>query len=171
MFKPSASTNKVWNLVKTIAQTMVFWLIFLFLLPMGLVALQEWLGIVSFTPLKVLGWSLFVLFSLLGLFSGYTMSYFGTGTPLPLDCPNELVIRGPYKYVRNPMAVAGIGQGICVGLIMGSLVVVAYAVSGAFLWHLFVRPLEESDLQERFGQAYVDYKSRISCWVPGLHWL
>jgi len=92
----------------------------------------------------------------------------GKGTPLPLDCPNQLVIKGPYKFVRNPMAVAGIGQGVSVGVIFGSYLVIIYALSGAFLWHLLVRPIEEKDLEERFGKAYLDYKLNTRCWIPRL---
>jgi protein-S-isoprenylcysteine O-methyltransferase Ste14 len=35
-----------------------------------------------------------------------------------------LVIAGPYRYVRNPMAVAGILQGIAVGWYLGSVSVI-----------------------------------------------
>jgi len=98
------------------------------------------------------------------------MSWLGKGTPLPLDCPNELVIKGPYKVVRNPMAVAGISQGICVGIILGSFLVIIYAILGGLLWHLFVKPVEEKDLEERFGKSYLDYKKKVKCWIPRILW-
>lgn len=130
--------------------------------------LEGRLQLPHFESLDVLGWVLFSLFSMLGLYSGYTMSWFGRGTPLPIDCPNLLVINGPYKYVRNPMAVAGIGQGISVGLIYGSYFVVAYSLIGAILWHVIVRPDEEQDLESRFGQQFLNYKCKVSCWIPDL---
>lgn len=113
-----------------------------------------------------MGWALFILFCLLGLWSGYTMSWYGKGTPLPLDCPQKLVIAGPYKFVRNPMALAGIGQGVSVGIILGSPFVIIYAISGAFLWHYLVKPSEEADLLGRFGEKYVEYCKHVKCWVP-----
>ena len=54
----------------------------------------------------------------------------GEGTPLPLDQTNRLVVSGPYYYVRNPMAIAGIGQGLSVALIFQSLPVGIYSLLG-----------------------------------------
>lgn len=64
------------------------------------------------------------------------------------------------------MAVAGIGQGISVGIITGSWLVIIYAISGAFLWHYFVRPDEEDDLETRFGYHFKEYKERVGLWWP-----
>ncbi len=166
LFRPSKSENRTWNLTKTLIQTSFFWILFLYLIPTGIFLVEQQYNWISFSPNQEMGWLLFALFGLIGLASGATMSYKGQGTPLPLDCPNQLVIQGPYKYVRNPMAVAGIGQGICVGIIFGSYLIIAYSIIGAFLWHFLVRPIEENDLQDRFGQAYTNYKSRTKCWVP-----
>ncbi len=166
IFKPSKSNNPSWNLTKTFLQTTVFWFIFLYLLPAVILKIETTFQIKGFEPLQEIGWILFCFFSLIGIYSGYTMSWFGNGTPLPLDCPSELVIEGPYRFVRNPMAVAGIGQGVCVGIIVGSYLVVLYALSGAVLWHILVRPVEEEDLEVRFGKSYTDYKRAVKCWIP-----
>ncbi|MEO0472921.1 MAG: isoprenylcysteine carboxylmethyltransferase family protein [Bacteroidota bacterium] len=170
LFKPATSTSGIWNLSKTLLQTAVFWLTFLYLLPMGIVRLQSMLDWGGFAPQPEVGWTCFVMFSMLGLYSGYTMSKQGKGTPLPTDCPNELVIAGPYRFVRNPMAVAGIGQGISVGIILGSFLVILYAGIGGVLWHVLVRPVEEKDLAARFGEAYEAYRRKTRCWLPKL-WL
>lgn len=167
LYKPSISKNRYWNLIKTILQTSAFWFVFLWLIPNIIVHFEKSIFNTEFESFSFLGWSLFIIFSLLGLWSGYTMSWFGNGTPLPLDCPQKLVVAGPYKFVRNPMAVAGIGQGVSVGIILGSPLIIIYALVGAFLWHYFVRPSEETDLLERFGNDYIFYKSKVKCWVPG----
>jgi protein-S-isoprenylcysteine O-methyltransferase Ste14 len=166
LFKPAKSRNGIWNVVKTFLQTMVFWFVFLYLLPSLILKIASIYNLPDFVPQVHFGWILFLCFSLLGLYSGYTMSWNGKGTPLPLDCPNELVIKGPYKIVRNPMAVAGIGQGICVGIITGSYWIILYALIGGVLWHYFVRPVEEKDLEERFGLSYLEYKKVTKCWIP-----
>ena len=92
MFKPSKSNNGIWNLTKTFLQTTIFWLIFLYIIPMGIVKIETMIEIAGFRPQKEIGWILFFLFSSIGIYSGYTMSWLGKGTPLPLDCPNKLVI-------------------------------------------------------------------------------
>jgi len=68
--------------------------------------------------------------------------------------------------VRNPMAVAGIGQGVAVGFVLGSYLVIIYAITGAFIWHFGVRPSEERNLAKRFGTTYQNYKQRVYCWWP-----
>ncbi len=165
-FKTAAPASNARNLLKTLGQTAIFWLVFLYLLPRGILALSTHFELPNFLAMPFLGWSAFIVFSTLGLYSGYTMSWLGKGTPLPLDCPNQLVIQGPYRWVRNPMAVAGIGQGICVGIILGSYFVILYALAGGVLWHYLVRPVEEQDLAKRFGAAYLSYQQNTKCWLP-----
>ncbi|MBT7253427.1 MAG: isoprenylcysteine carboxylmethyltransferase family protein, partial [Planctomycetaceae bacterium] len=67
--------------------------------------------------------------------------------------------------VRNPMALAGILQGLCTGWFLGSYAVLAYALLGAVAWHVLVRPTEERELTERFGDKYTQYKSKVPLWI------
>jgi protein-S-isoprenylcysteine O-methyltransferase Ste14 len=94
------------------------------------------------------------------------MSTLGEGTPLPSAMPNRLVIAGPYRWMRNPMAAAGIVQGAAVGIILHSWLVIAYAVAGSLVWNYIVRPLEEADLQERYGAEFERYREAVRCWIP-----
>jgi len=53
----------------------------------------------------------------LALWCILTFALFGKGTPAPFDPPRRLVVRGPYRYVRNPMylgaATALAGAALC----------------------------------------------------------
>ena len=167
MFR-SSSSSMMWNFVKTAIQTTCIWIITLVLIP-GIIldafgtafwpnsGLQLWLGI-----------GLFICCSLLGFTSAFFMVRDGGGTPLPLDQTNHLVVSGPYRFVRNPMAVAGIGQGLAIAIIFQSLPIAVYSIIGALVWHLVVRPIEERDMVRRFGDTYQDYRRRVSCWIPTL---
>lgn len=110
--------------------------------------------------------AVFIAAGALGLWSGWTLAVVGRGTPLPLDPARRLVVAGPYLYVRNPMALSGVMQGVGVGLWCGSWLVIAYAVNGALLWHAVVRPQEEYELSERFGDDYAAYRRVRKCWLP-----
>jgi protein-S-isoprenylcysteine O-methyltransferase Ste14 len=73
---------------------------------------------------------------------------------------------GIYAYVRNPMAISGIGQGLAVALFLVSPLVAVYALMGASLWQFVFRPLEEEDLRKNFGADYENYCETVRCWIP-----
>lgn len=169
-FRQAAPASSGWNLAKTVIQIIIFWGVLLFLIPYLITEMEESIGVLHFrfTFQRALSFLLFFCFSALGLWSGLTMAHAGEGTPLPLDSPRRLVISGPYAYVRNPMAIAGLGQGIAVGLWLGSALVLGYVFIGGCIWQLFVRPLEEDDMMKHFGAAYSNYALHVACWRPGL---
>lgn len=166
-FRAAEPASNAVNLGKTLAQTAVFWLVFLLVIPLVLVRVEAWLGVRGFQPLPaMLVWSVFALASGLGLWSGTTMALAGRGTPLPLDAPRALVVAGPYRFVRNPMAIAGLTQGACVGAHLGSWATLAYVAAGLVLWNWLVRPIEERDLEQRFGAPFRAYRDAVRCWFP-----
>ncbi|GAA2003340.1 isoprenylcysteine carboxylmethyltransferase family protein [Brevibacterium samyangense] len=114
------------------------------------------------------GLVLLIAASALGTWSAVTMTTRGEGTPLPSALPRRLVAAGPYRLVRNPMAVAGIAQAVAVGLLVGSWLVVAYGLVGSLMWNFLVRPHEEADLAARFGEEFEEYRRTVGIWVPRL---
>ncbi|NOT62662.1 MAG: isoprenylcysteine carboxylmethyltransferase family protein [Acidobacteria bacterium] len=169
-FRRAANHSATFNLTKTAGQIVIFWTFFLFCLPALFHHIERKLGWLSFsfTGHAVFAVLLFGLFSFLGLWSGFTMSRLGGGTPLPIDGTNQLVARGPYQFIRNPMVVAGLGQGFAVGLYRGSWLVLGYVIVGGILWNEIARPLEEIELQQKFGADYQRYCSEVKCWIPRL---
>lgn len=156
------------NVLKTLGQIVAFWGFFLWVVPTGIIEVEHRLG---WTPLPIpsgIGWALFGVASVLGLWSGMIFAVKGGGTPLPLDTTTQLVVLGPYRVLRNPMALAGITQGIAVGLARGSPTTVLYSLAGAVAWHIFARPWEESDLERRFGDQYRKYREAVPLWRPRL---
>lgn len=161
-----------WNLLKTFMQTVAFWGFFLFAIPTGIAAVERRMGIdhASFTSgsLKVFAIVLFAICGSVGLFTGVVMAVRGRGTPIPFDCPRRLVITGPYRFVRNPMAMSGLTQGASVGLYLGSPGVWLYTLAGALVWNGLVRKWEEFDLEQRFGDEFRHYRAHVRCWIPRL---
>lgn len=171
-FKDAPNRNTGGHIKRAVLQTIVMWFIFYGLIP-GIIVLLEyrfktnvyWL---SSHPLFVFGLLIFVGSGLIGLWSGYTVSSLGEGTPLPSDRTRRFVIAGPYRYIRNPMAFSSILQGSCIGLMFGSPLVIVYAMVGGVWWDILVRWQEESDLEVRFGDEYRTYRAQVRCWIPSL---
>ena len=90
----------------------------------------------------------------------------GRGTPAPFDPPKRLVIRGPHRYVRNPMYVAAIGAGLGWSLWFESVPVAVYTVAFWLATHLFVVFYEEPTLQRLFGAEYDAYRAAVHRWLP-----
>ncbi|MBV9216261.1 MAG: isoprenylcysteine carboxylmethyltransferase family protein [Acidobacteria bacterium] len=168
MFRPADDSSAKWIIFKTFAQIVIVWSMILAVFPYLITIVEDKIGIprLAFPFQKPLAILLFVLISSLGVYSAYVMSRIGKGTPLPLDHAKNLVIAGPYRYVRNPMAVSGIGQGLAVALFLGSPLVALYALMGSAIWQLIFRPLEEDDLAARFGKSFEEYRGKVKCWIP-----
>jgi protein-S-isoprenylcysteine O-methyltransferase Ste14/predicted DCC family thiol-disulfide oxidoreductase YuxK len=168
VFREARPAPPSWNVVKTLLMTPAFWGVFYFGLP-ALVYLSEgWLGWPRFDGFgwQVTGLILFSLGSVLHLGSNLVMAVYGEGTPMTLDCPRQLVIAGPYRFVRNPMSVASVFQSVGVGLFLGSPLVLVYALLLMLMDNFLLRPHEEDDLERRFGDAFRVYRQRVRCWRP-----
>jgi protein-S-isoprenylcysteine O-methyltransferase Ste14 len=162
----AAPARPAWNLAKTLVQTALFWMFFLYVLPMVLHRIEPNALVFEHAIFRIAAIVLFLLASTLGLWTGAVMAIRGAGTPLPVDAPREMVVTGPYSYVRNPMAISGLAQGAAVGVLLGSGGTLLYVSTGALLWNRFVRRWEEADLQMRFGEPYVRYCEHVKCWIP-----
>ncbi len=170
LFRQARPASPLWNLAKTLAHGAVFWSFFLLVLPALIIKVEDEIGVprFHFSGQREVAAAMFWLLSLLGLWSGITISLNGEGTPLPLDGARRLVTRRPYAYLRNPMAVAGVGQGLLVGLYVGSTLTILYAIVGGLFWNYIVRPLEEADMARKFGPSYDRYLAEVKCWRPRL---
>jgi protein-S-isoprenylcysteine O-methyltransferase Ste14 len=91
----------------------------------------------------------------------------GKGTPAPFDPPRRLVIRGPYRFVRNPMYIGGALAIIGITLFYESLALLVYGGILLLGTHLLVVFYEEPALRCSFGQEYEMYCHRVRRWQPG----
>src|SRR5262245_26122161 len=91
----------------------------------------------------------------------------GRGTLSPVDPPKELVVRGLYRYSRNPMYVGALIANIGLALLFESWLVLGYAGLVVLFQHLFVLLYEEPTLKRLFGPRYLDYQARTPRWLIG----
>jgi protein-S-isoprenylcysteine O-methyltransferase Ste14 len=102
------------------------------------------------------------------LWCAWNFAATGGGTPAPTDPPQRLVVRGLYRYVRNPMylGVLSVLLGEAWMFTTGGLV--HYALGAWLVWHVVVVGFEEPGLRRRFGAAYVEYCAHVRRWWPRL---
>jgi protein-S-isoprenylcysteine O-methyltransferase Ste14 len=92
----------------------------------------------------------------------------GEGTPAPWDPPNKLVVRGPYRHVRNPMITSVLLMRAGEAVLLRTWALAGW-LSVFFLANAIYFPLvEEKELERRFGDQYRVYKDNVPRWVPRL---
>lgn len=104
--------------------------------------------------------------AVLAIWCVLAFAFIGGGTPAPFDPPRRLVVRGPYRVVRNPM---GIGAGLVLAgatLFYRSWPLLCYTVLFAVMLRFFVVWYEEPALRQKFGPAYEAYRRQVGRWWP-----
>ena len=91
------------------------------------------------------------------------------GTPAPPASPPRLVVRGPYRYVRNPIYVGFLVILAGEALLFGSAGLVKYAAAAWCAGAAAVRLYEEPTLARKFGAEYQEYRRAVRAWIPRLH--
>jgi protein-S-isoprenylcysteine O-methyltransferase Ste14 len=90
----------------------------------------------------------------------------GRGTPAPIAPTQHLVVRGTFRYVRNPGYIAVVSLLVGQALLFGSTAVLLYAAVVAGTFHAFVLLYEEPTLRRQFGMEYEAYCRTVPRWLP-----
>jgi len=92
----------------------------------------------------------------------------GRGTLAPWDPPRQLVVSGPYRYVRNPMISGVIFILFAEALLLRSPPHAAWAAIFVAINATFIPLLEEPQLEQRFGDGYRRYREHVPRFMPRL---
>jgi protein-S-isoprenylcysteine O-methyltransferase Ste14 len=92
----------------------------------------------------------------------------GKGTLAPWDPTSRLVVRGPYRRVRNPMISAVLSILLGETVLLGSVAMLVYAGAFFAVNALWMPLVEEPVLRERFGVDYDRYRANVPRWLPRL---
>jgi len=120
-----------------------------------------WLSIAPGAVLLLAGLAVFI--STLFLFATE-----GRGTLAPWDPPRRLVVRGPYRFVRNPMISGVLLIVIGESLVFRSMPLAEWAATFAVINLIYIPLLEEPQLRWRFGEEYREYKRNVPRLLPRL---
>jgi protein-S-isoprenylcysteine O-methyltransferase Ste14 len=127
----------------------------------------DWLYPMPFVPSSVptawVGGAIFALGFVLAIWSIVTIRR--AGTRIETNKPTTIVSNGPYGFTRNPIYLGMfLGQsGLAVGF--NSLWLLATLVPFYLVIRYGVIAREESYLERKFSNVYLDYKSRVRRWL------
>ena len=154
--------------VRMTVYTLAFLGVVLGALPWAFSQIDVWLPAVhvELGRWRVIGVIWFVASLAAYLAISYVLAARGKGPFVEFDPPRELVIEGPYRYVRNPIVCALVSTMFGEAVALSSTGVLLMAVLFAVLGHVQVMRFEEPLLRQRYGKSYVDYCARVPRWLP-----
>jgi protein-S-isoprenylcysteine O-methyltransferase Ste14 len=140
-----------------------FWIVTPAVIVVGSFTIDQWLHLPRFvlTPVNlILGILLVTLGWLIANWTVKIQYALGKGTPIPFIATRKLVIQGPYRYCRNPMTLGTIMVYLGVAIWLGSLSGLALALIYPVGILIYIKLIEEKELEGRFGSEYVEYKKK-----------
>ncbi|MGA2316070.1 MAG: methyltransferase [Thermodesulfobacteriota bacterium] len=161
--------SKKQRMIAVVFGGVIFWVIIPFFIVVVSSYIDQWLHLPKFrygliSP--VIGF----LFIVVGwLFANWTVNVqfsLGRGTPIPLMATQKLVIKGPYTYCRNPMTLGTTLFYLGVAIWLGSFSAVGLGLVYPVGISIYIKLIEEKELEERFGSKYFEYKERIPFLIP-----
>ena len=133
-----------------------FVLIFPFLLVVSSAAIDRWLQLPRMNliigPLLVVGGAFLALWSI------QAQMTIGKGTPVSMMPTRRLVVKGPFTYCRNPMTLGTFIALLGISVWIGSFSAIALVLILIVVLLLYVKLVEEKELEDRFGLEYLEYK-------------
>ena len=156
------------NVLKTLIFTVLVPGTVAVVLPSWMVSSAPDRGALAIGSLRYTGFALIAAGALIYLWCAWNFAITGRGTPAPIDPPKELVVKGLYKYVRNPMYVGVLSLVLGQAVWFQSLQLFGYAALLFMLFSAFVFFYEEPALSRTFGESYRRYCETVPRWLPGL---
>lgn len=140
-----------------------FWVI----LPFLLILLNSYLHlpVINDPFLKLIGSILILLGIITALYIFFLFKEYGSGTPSPLIPTQKFVIKGLYKYMRNPMYFGYMLIFLGEAFLIGRFLLFFYFLAAFFLLDLYVIKIEEPKLKKRFGKEYLEYYKKTPRWL------
>jgi len=134
----------------------------------GMIYLPDLFALEAFeVPLQSWVAGLVILFGLSFDLLGFIefRRYATTINPLSPNKSSQIVSSGIYRLTRNPMylgmAIVLVGVTIWTGSPLGLLMVLVFAL---YITRFQIKP-EERILETKFGEAFLEYKSKVKRWI------
>ncbi len=148
-------------------------LLIVVLIPYALVrsgpVIDRALGLPSFQlglPGLILGGICILIGLVYALWSIISQMTRASGTPLPVMPTQRLLISPPFDQCRNPMTLGTLLVYLGLAIILGSTAGLILVVLISALLISYLKFIEEKELEARFGEEYLTYKSQTPFIIP-----
>lgn len=102
----------------------------------------------------------------LTIWSAKLFATVGEGTPAPWAPPKKLVIRGPYRHVRNPMLSGVLFTLGAETVLFQSWYLLSWMIVFFVIGTVYLARVEEPELEQRFGEEFRTYRKDVRRWIP-----
>jgi protein-S-isoprenylcysteine O-methyltransferase Ste14 len=138
------------------------------ILPILLYRIGAHLMLVPPGAFKVIGVIVYLSGLSMQLYTTFLFGQYAQGTLAPWQPTQKLVIRGPYRYCRNPMITGVVAMLLGEALFFNALGIMIWACFFFVMNTLYFIFKEEPNMLARFGDSYAEYKKRVPRWIPRL---
>jgi len=149
----------------------IFWVVISFFIIVISCHIDQWLHLPKFRY-GMINPVIGLMFMVVGwLFANWAVKVqfsLGKGTPIPLMATQKLIIKAPYTYSRNPMTLGTAIFYLGIAIWLGSFSAIGLSLVYPIGILIYIKLVEEKELEERFGSEYLDYKRRTPFLMPRL---
>ena len=108
-----------------------------------------------------------VLGGVIYFFCSVSFVFVGKGSPILFTPTEELIVTGFYKFVRNPLYIAGVLVLTGEALLFQSVGIFIYCLVMFGVFNVYIL-MEENQLADQFGATYKQYCNSVPRWIPRL---
>ena len=156
------------NIIYTLVELCIAYGFIAVFIPMKLLSSNLKLFAVDISPFNHFGLGFIAFGVIINLKCYWDLIFTGLGTPDPLIPTEKLVVRGVYKYIRNPIYVGLFLILLGESIFLSSMVLLGYSFLWFLILSLIVIFIEEPSCHRRFGESYNDYIKSVPRWIPNL---
>ena len=136
-------------------------------IPSQIISSEKHMIIDQIGKIRFIGPILIVIGTIGYLLCFWNFIFQARGSPFPGD-QKHLIVKGPYRYVRNPMYISWHLIIFGEALFFQSLDLLFYFSFWLVWFGIKVIFIEERTLKKRFGETYEQYRKSVRRWIPRL---
>ncbi len=161
----------MWLIIKNVIFTIFVPGTVAFYIPLRILSGQLDSFSIQWGLLQYLSMPIFAIGSAIYFWCLWDFAVTGRGTPAPIDAPKKLVVKGLYRYVRNPMYVGVLSLILGWATMYNSYELLKYAILMWVIFYMVVLIYEEPMLKRQFGESYERYRKSVRRWLPGRRYI